>query len=132
MVLLMHCVVLEAICNASESLYKSRFLNKLAEYYYLRVIKNRYSKNVIEYNNILEQIRERGNLYNLRNPLDRIKAREDQILNDLFVKRKNFLKKEKKMFQPFNTIIKWNAKLKNFCANVNMSARKNIGFYYSL
>lgn len=130
--LLMHCVALEAICNASESLYKGRFLNKIAEYYYLRVIKNRYSKNVIEYNNILEQIRERGNLYNLRNPLDRIKAREDQILNNLFVKRNNLLQKEKRMFIPFNTVIKWNVKLKNFCANVNMSARKNIGFYYSL
>lgn len=128
----MHCVALEAICNASESLYKGRFLNKIAEYYYLRVIKNRYSKNVIEYNNILEQIRERGNLYNLRNPLDRIKAREDQILNNLFVKRNNLLQKEKRMFIPFNTVIKWNVKLKNFCANVNMSARKNIGFYYSL
>lgn len=128
----MHCIALEAICNASESLYKGRFLNKIAEYYYLRVIKNRYSKNVIEYNNILEQIRERGNLYNLRNPLDRIKAREDQILNNLFVKRNNLLQKEKRMFIPFNTVIKWNVKLKNFCANVNMSARKNIGFYYSL
>jgi len=125
-------MILEAICNTSEALYKSKFLNKIAEYCYLLLIKKRYSQNTIEYNSILEEIHQRGNLYDLRNPLDRIKAKEDKTLNDLFVKSNNLLQKEKRMFIPFNTVIKWNVKINNLCANANMFATKKLGLYYIL
>ena len=130
--LVTHCMVLKKMYDVSETLYKSNFLNKIAEYYYLRIIKERLAKNITEYNSILEQIRKRGNLYNLRNPLDQIKAKEDKILKELFVKKNNLLQKEKMMLIPFNMLIRWKVKKNNLCAIVNMFARKNLGFYYSL
>jgi hypothetical protein len=130
--LVTHCMVLKKMYDVSETLYKSNFLNKIAEYYYLRIIKERLAKNITEYNSILEQIRKRGNLYNLRNPLDQIKAKEDKILKELFVKKNNLLQKEKMMLIPFNMLIRWEVKKNNLCAIVNMFARKNLGFYYSL
>ncbi|MGI5998866.1 MAG: hypothetical protein ACOX89_09420, partial [Lutispora sp.] len=117
--LVTHCMVLKKMYDVSETLYKSNFLNKIAEYYYLRIIKERLAKNITEYNSILEQIRKRGNLYNLRNPLDQIKAKEDKILKELFVKKNNLLQKEKMMLIPFNMLIRWEVKKNNLCAIVN-------------